>query len=216
MLLLEERKTLVKYGKIIIDSGLTKGTGGNFSIYNREKGLMAITPSGIPYHSMKEEEIVIMDLDGNIVEGDLVPSSEHQMHSIVYKNRDDVNAMVHVHSKYAATVSTLRKPLPAVDYLVAFSGGKEVPIAEYATYGTKELAENAMKAMGKYNAVLLANHGLNVVAKDMMTAFAVAEQLEFCAELYVRACAMGTPVILDDEEMEMMVERFAGYGQKRE
>ncbi len=216
MLLQEERKTLVEYGKKIIDSGLTTGTGGNFSMYNREKNLMAITPSGVPYHSMKEEDIVVMDLEGNIVEGECVPSSEHQMHAIAYKNRDDINAMVHVHSTFAATVSTLRKPLPAVDYLVAFSGGKEVPIAEYATYGTKELAENAMKAMGKQNAVLLANHGLNVVAKDMMTAFAVAEQLEFCAELYVRASAMGQPVILDEEEMTMMVERFKGYGQKRE
>ncbi len=210
------KKELVKYGKLIIEAGLTKGTGGNFSIFDRESSLMAITPSGVPYMSMREEDIVIMDLDGNIVEGDLKPSSEYQMHSIVYKNRKDVNAMVHLHSKFAATVSTLRKPIPAVDYLVAFSGGKEVPIAEYATYGTKELAENAMKAMGDLNAVLLANHGLNVVGPNMMTAFAVAEQLEFCAELYVRAKSMGEPVILDDEEMTMMVKRFENYGQKKE
>lgn len=216
MILQKEREEIVKYGKLIIEAGLTKGTGGNFSIYNREEKLMAITPSGIPYLVMKPEDVVVMDLNGNIVDGNLIPSSEHVMHSMVYENRDDVNAMVHVHSKFCTTLSALNEPLPAVDYLVAFSGGKEVRCAEYATYGTVELAENALKTLGKQNAVLLANHGLNVVAKDMMTAFAVAEQLEFCAEVYIRARSAGTPVILSDEEMTMMVKRFAGYGQKVE
>jgi L-fuculose-phosphate aldolase len=216
MLLQEERVELVKYGKMIIQAGLTKGTGGNFSIYNREKGLMAITPSGIPYMIMNPEDIVIMDLDGNSVEGELVPSSEHAMHALVYKEREDVNAMVHMHSIFCTTLSALNEPLPAVDYLVAFSGDKEVKCAEYATYGTKELAENAMKALGKQNAVLLANHGMNAVAGNMMMAFAIAEQIEFCAEIYIRARSAGTPVILSDDEMNMMVKRFENYGQKKE
>lgn len=216
MKLQEERNELVKYGKLIIQAGLTKGTGGNFSIYNRKEKLMAITPSGIPYMVMQPEEIVIMDLHGNIVEGDLIPSSEHEMHATVYREREDANAMIHIHSTFCTTLSALNEPLPAVDYLVAFSGGKEVKCAEYATYGTPELAANAMKTMGKQNAVLLANHGLNVVADSMMMALAIAEQIEFCAEVYIRARSAGTPVILSEEEMTMMVKRFANYGQRKE
>jgi len=213
MLLIEEREELVKYGKLIIQAGLTKGTGGNFSVYNREKKLMAITPSGVPYMVMTPEDIVIMDLEGNIVEGELVPSSEHEMHAIVYREREDINAMVHMHSTFCTTLSALNEPLPAVDYLVAFSGDKEVKCAKYATYGTPELAKNAMEAMGNQNAVLLANHGLNAVAGNMMMAFATAEQIEFCAEVYIRARSAGTPVILSDDEMARMVKRFANYGQ---
>lgn len=216
MLLEKERNELVKYGRMIIQAGLTKGTGGNFSIYNREEGLMAITPSGIPYMVMNPEDVVIMDLKGNVVEGDLIPSSEHAMHSVVYEKREDINAMIHMHSMFCTTLSALNEPLPAVDYLVAFSGDKEVKCAKYATYGTVELAHNALEALGNQNAVLLANHGVNAVAGNMMMAFAIAEQIEFCAEVYIRARSAGTPVILSDEEMAMMVKRFENYGQKKE
>lgn len=211
-LLSKERKTLVEYGKKLIDTGLTVGTGGNISIYDRESGHMAITPSGVAYHELTPEDIVVMDLDGGIVEGSWKPSSEYQMHSVVYKNREDLNAMVHTHAVYSTTISTLRTELPAVDYLVAHSGGKNVRCAEYATYGTMELAENALKAMEGRDAVLLANHGINVAGRTMEEAFAKTEQLEFCARLYWQAKSIGEPTILSDEEMEMMVDRFKSYG----
>lgn len=211
----DERKELVKYAKKIFSVGLTRGTGGNFSIFNREKKLMAITPSGIAYDSMKASDIVIMNLEGEVVEGDLQASSEFYMHLLVYKNRKDVNAMIHMHSKFCTALSTLRLPLPAVDYLVAYSGGRQVEVADYASFGTKELAENALATMGNKNAVLLANHGINCVGYDMMKTFEIADELEFCAELYMRAKAVGEPVILSDSEMDYMVEKFKNYGQKR-
>lgn len=214
MLLQKEREQIVQYGKMMLAARLTRGTGGNLSAFNRELKLMAISPSGIPYEDMLPEDVVIMDLNGNVVEGNLVPSSENYMHSIVYEHREDVNGMIHVHSTFAATVSCLNQDLPAVDYLVAFAKGDKVRCAPYATYGTKELAVNALETMGQQNAVLLANHGMNCVAHDLPTAYAIAEQLEFCAELYVRAKSMGEPVILPSDEMERMVQRFAGYGQK--
>jgi len=214
MILKEEREEIIKYGRLMLTSGLTKGTGGNLSIYNRKEKLMAITPSGIPYFDIKPEDIVVMDLDGNIVGGERVPSSEYNMHAMIYMNRSDVNGIVHAHPVFSTTVSALNEELPAVDYLVAFSGGATVKCAKYATYGTVELAENALKAMGNQNAVLLANHGLNAVAGDLKTAFAIAEQIEFCAEIYVRARSIGKPVILSDEEMNMMVKRFVNYGQR--
>lgn len=214
-LLMDERKQLVKYGLKLVDSGLTVGTGGNISIFNKNSGFMAITPSGIEYDQLQEEDIVIMDLEGNVKEGSLKPSSEHQMHSIVYRNRDDVSAMIHTHALYATTISCLNIDLPAIDYLVAHAGGKNVRCAKYATYGTKELAENALEAMKDRKAVLLANHGINVVGDSLEETFAVTEQIEFCARLYWQARAFGEPVILPDEEMNMMVGRFENYGQQK-
>lgn len=213
-LLKEARKQLVEYGKKLIDSGLTVGTGGNISIFDEESGYMAITPSGIDYYKLQEEDIVIMDLEGNTIEGTLKPSSEYQMHSIVYQNRPEARAMIHTHALYSTTVSCLREDLPAIDYLVAHGGGKDVRCAEYAPYGTLELAEKAIKAMEGRKAVLLANHGINVLGESIEDAFAVTEQIEFCARLYWQAKAVGTPVILSDEEMDNMVTRFVTYGQQ--
>ncbi|MGM9927051.1 MAG: L-fuculose-phosphate aldolase [Bacillus sp. (in: firmicutes)] len=209
-----ECEKIIQFGKKLIDSGLTVGTGGNLSVVSEDRTMMAITPSGIPYYNIKLEDIVIMDLNGNVIEGTRKPSSEYEMHSIVYRNRPDVKAMIHTHSLYATSISCLRVELPAVDYLVAFSGGASVPIAEYASFGTKELAENALEAMGDKQAVLLANHGINVVGRTLEQTYDVLEQLEFCAKLYWHARAVGAPVILPSEEMNNMVERFADYGQK--
>lgn len=215
MLMQKAREQIVQYGKLMLSAGLTRGTGGNLSVYDHELKLMAISPSGIPYEDTTIEDVVIMDLEGNVVEGTRAPSSEHMMHAIVYQRRSDIGGMIHVHSTYATTIACLNESLPAVDYLVAFSGGKEVPCAPYATFGTKELAVNAVETMGHLNAVLLANHGMNCVAHDLPMAFAIAEQLEFCAELYVRARSIGIPVILSDQEMDHMLTRFAHYGQKK-
>ena len=213
MLLQKEREMIVAYGKKTLSAGLTRGTGGNLSIYDRNLELMAITPSGIPYEEIEAEDIMIMKLDGTIVEGNKTPSSEHAMHEIVYRTREDVGAMLHVHSTFAVTLACLNEDLPAVDYMVAYSRGRSVKCAPYASFGTPDLAVNALKTMGNQNAVLLANHGMNVVGPDLPKAFAIAEQLEFCAELYVRARTIDKPVILPDDEMDQMVERFmrAGY-----
>lgn len=213
MLLQKEREMIVAYGKKMLSAGLTRGTGGNLSIYDRHLELMAITPSVIPYEEIEPEDIMIMKLDGTIVEGNKTPSSEHAMHEIVYRTREDVGAMLHVHSTFAVTLACLNEDLPAVDYRVAYSRGRSVKCAPYASFGTTDLAVNALKTMGNQNAVLLGNHNMNVVGPDLPKAFAIAEQLEFCAELYVRARTIGKPVILPDDEMDQMVERFmrAGY-----
>lgn len=214
MELIREREQIIDYGKKLIDAGLTVGTGGNISIFDKESGMMAITPSGIEYYKLRNEDIVIMDLHGKVIEGELKPSSEYQMHSVVYQNRLDAAAMIHTHALYATTISCLNEDLPAVDYLVAHAGGPNIRCAKYATYGTKELADNAIAAMEDRKAVLLANHGINVIGTNLDEAFAITEQLEFCARLYWQARTIGKPVILDDEEMEMMVERFKTYGNQ--
>ncbi|ACL69717.1 L-fuculose-phosphate aldolase [Halothermothrix orenii] len=214
MLLEKERKQIVEYGKKLIDSGLTRGTGGNISIFNFEKKLMAISPTGIEYFDTSPEDVVVMNLNGKIVEGSKKPSSEYRMHLIFYKNRNDVGAVVHTHSIYAATIASLRWELPPVHYMIAVAGNK-VPCAEYASFGTEELATNAFKSVGEtYNATLLANHGLIALGKNISEAFKVAEEIEFTAEVYYRAKAIGEPVILPEEEMKVMLNKFKTYGQQ--
>ena len=204
---------IVEYGKKLITSGLTTGTGGNLSIFNREEGLVAISPSGMDYFDITPEDVVVIDLHGNVVDSNRTPSSEVSMHLIYYNKRYDIDAVVHNHSVYATTISCLNWSLPAVHYMVAMAGN-DVRCAEYATYGTPELAENAFNAMEDRRAVLLANHGLLAGGMDIDHAFNIAEEIEFCSELYYRTKGIGEPVILSDEEMTMMQERFKTYGQR--
>lgn len=212
MILLNERQEIVEYGKKLVTSGLTKGTGGNLSIFNRKEGLMAISPSGIDYFKITPKDVVVLDLDGNIIDGDKKPSSELEMHRIFYKNRDDIDAIIHTHSTYATILSCLNVPLPPVHYMVALAG-LNVRCAKYATFGTKELAENAFEAMKDRYAVLLANHGMLAGAKDLANAFNIIEEIEYCAELYIKSKAIGEPVILPEDEMKLMIEKFKTYGQ---
>ena len=214
MLLKEERNLLVDYGKKLITAGLTKGTGGNISVFNKREGLMAISPSGMDYFETKPEDIVLMNLEGKIVDGLRKPSSEWRMHLIFYQNREDVKAVVHTHSMFATTIATLHWDVPPASYLIAYAG-KKVPCAPYATFGTQEIADAAYNTMGKeYNAVLLANHGLIAVGPDMPSAFGIAEIIEMVCEIYYSAKCVGEPTILSDDEMDLMLEKFKTYGQK--
>jgi L-fuculose-phosphate aldolase len=141
MLMTDERKILVRYGKKLLESGHVLGSGGNLSLMDRAKGLVAITPSGLPYDRMKSDDIVVLDLDGNSQEGHLPPSSEYQLHLGLIKQRPDINAVVHTHSPYATAVACLGSDLPSFHYLVALSG-VSIPCAPYAIYGSQQLADN--------------------------------------------------------------------------
>lgn len=213
MKLQEEREAIVAYCQKMITSRLTTGTGGNISICNRARGEVAMTPTGIDYFEMKAADVVIMSLSGEIIEGNVKPSSEAEMHLALYKRRDDISAVVHTHSVFATTIACLRWELPPVHYLIGFSG-KKVPLASYATYGTPELAQNVAKAIGSYNAVLLANHGLVTVGSSLSRAFSTAEEIELVSEIYYRTKSIGEPVILSKEEMDNVLRKFGSYGKQ--
>lgn len=210
----KERSFLIEYGKKLVEQGLTKGTGGNLSMFDRESGLMAITPSGIDFFQIKLEDIVLMDLDGHVVEGDRTPSSEWEMHLLEYKNRQDLDAVIHAHTVWAAVMACLRWPLPAAHYMIAVAG-KDVRCAEYASYGTHELAVHALQGMADRRAVFLANHGILTGGASIQEAFNVLVQVEYCCEVYLKAKEVGEPVILPDEEMARMEQKFKTYGQKK-
>lgn len=209
-----ERKSIVRFGLKMVESGLTTGTGGNLSVVDRNTGTVAVSPSGIEYAALQPRDVVLTDMQGRLIDGEAKPSSELGFHLSLYHRRKDVQAVVHTHSPYAVTMACLGWEIPAVHYLVGFAG-KKVPLAPYATFGTPELAKIVAEYIGDYNAILLANHGLVAVGSSMDTAFAAAEEIEFVARIYYQAKSIGHPVILSDEEMDAVLETFKTYGQKK-
>lgn len=213
MLLRRERSEVVRFGLRMLSAGLTTGSGGNLSVFRRGSGLVAVTPSGVEYPEMRPGDVVVVDEAGTRVQGGLAPSSELGFHLALYASRPDVSAVVHTHSPWAATVACLGWELPAVHYLVGYAGTK-VPLAPYATFGTPDLARAVAEHLAGFNAVLLANHGLVAVGPDLPRAFAVAEEIELVARIYLQAKAAGEPVILGSDEMERVVAKFRGYGRR--
>lgn len=208
-----EKEQVVRYGKKLIDRRLTTGSGGNISVYNREKNLVAISPSGLDYYETTPEDIVILDIDGNLVEGKHRPSSEAGMHLAFYKNRADVSGIVHTHSKFATAIACMGWELPAVHYLIGMAGHR-VKCTGYATYGSDELAKEALETIGDSNAVLLANHGLIALGEDVDRAFSTAEHLEFVSEVYYLTKTLGTPNILSYENMDEVMKKFGTFRYK--
>ena len=208
--MIKEKELVVKYGRKLIDRNLTTGSGGNISVYIKDKNQVAISPSGLDYYETKIEDVVIVDLEGNVVEGKQRPSSELEMHLAFYKERPGINAIVHTHSKFATAIACMGWELPAVHYLLAMAG-HSVKCADYATYGTKELADNAVKSIGESNAVLLANHGLIAVGDNIESAFSTAEHLEFVSEIYYLTKTLGNPNILSKENMDEVMKKFGTY-----
>ena len=209
-MMMQEKEQVVRYGKKLIDRRLTTGSGGNISVYNREKNLVAISPSGLDYYETTPEDIVILDMDGNLVEGKHRPSSEAGMHLAFYKNRADVSGIVHTHSKFATAIACMGWELPAVHYLIGMAGHR-VKCTGYATYGSDELAKKALETIGDSNAVLLANHGLIALGEDVDRAFSTAEHLEFVSEVYYLTKTLGTPNILSDEDMDEVMKKFGTF-----
>ncbi len=159
------------------------------------------------------EDIVIIDLEGNVIDGDCKPSSEFGLHATVYKKFPDVRAVVHTHSTYCSTFSCLKKPIQAIHYLIAGAETAEIPCVDYATYGSPELAEKVLQTPVNGLAMLLANHGMIAYGPSMAKAFNVAENVEWCAEIQWCAQCIGAPALLDAEEIDRVIQKFKNYGQ---
>lgn len=214
MLKRELREQVVLYGKKLIASGLTTGTGGNLSVCDRERGIIAVSPSGMDYDAMQPEDVVLLTMDGAVYDGGRKPSTEAPMHRMFYAARPDRNAVIHTHSPAITAFSCYRRPLPPISYIIAMAGGNETPCAPYRDFGGPELGEAAVAASGRCDAVILSNHGLVALGKDMDAAFQMALQMEFCADIYLRCLAAGQePVLLTEEEMNRARKRFGTYGQ---
>jgi L-fuculose-phosphate aldolase len=212
MLLEEERALLVEFSRRMQADQLTVGTSGNLSV--RSGDHVAITPSGAAYETLTPESICVISLDGERLDGPLEPSSEVPMHTLVYQHTDAA-AVVHTHPAYASTLSALIGELPAVHYMIALLGGP-VRVAPYATYGSRELAENSVTAMaGRYGA-LLQNHGATTYGESLAKAYTRSVYLEWLCRMYYQARLLGEPNILPAEEIERVGKKLESYGQSIE
>jgi L-fuculose-phosphate aldolase len=201
------RGQLVSCGRDLLSRGLLSQTSGNLSIRLGDR--IFITPSSMEYDRIEPADIVVLDLDGSVLIGSRVPSSETPLHCLVYATRPDVSAIVHTHSPHATTLAVLGMPIPAVHYMIAVAGTTEVAVADYATYGTPELARNVRDAFrAPAKACLMANHGLVAGGSSLREAAVVAEATETLAGLYYRALAIGKPVVLSDLQMAEVQAKY--------
>ena len=206
-----ERKIVVQAAQQLLRLGLVAATSGNVSLKlegDEKEGLIAITPAGTDYETMTPEDIVVVDYDVDVIEGDAVPSSESLTHMAVYKARSDISAVIHTHSIYASVLAVAGVPLPPIlDELVAYLGGP-VEVAEYGFPSSEDLGEKAIQAMGERNAVFIRNHGVLAAGRDMPDALRACELVERAAQIYIQARALGSVRTLPSEVVEAEVNIF--------
>jgi L-fuculose-phosphate aldolase len=210
------REEVARIARQMISSGLVTGTSGNVSARTLE-GNVLITPSGLDYGRLEPDDVVLVDLEKNVLEGTLEPSSETPMHTGIYRARPQVDAVVHTHSRFATTLACLGLEIPPVHYmLTTLSQDGRIPLAPYATYGTEELAGYASESLGESrNACLLQNHGTITVGESAEEAFSRTVVLEEMAEVYYRARLAGAPVFLSPEQVEEVATKITDYGQAK-
>lgn len=206
------REEIVAVAQAIDKAGYCPSKSGNVSARLGD-GLL-ITPSGLPYAQTTPEDLIHLSLDGSVLSGARKPSSEWPFHTAIYKARPDAQAIVHTHSPRATALSCARRGIPAFHYMIALCGGPDVRCVDYATFGTPELAENAVRGLEGRKAVLLANHGVIALGASLAGAHQIVAEVENLAGQYLDLLAAGLdPVILDEEEMRRVAARFAGYGK---
>lgn len=210
---MDKKDLLIKYGLQMKQDGLVKANWGNLSI-RLSQGFI-ISPSGMNYEDIGPEDLVTLNLEGKIIEGSRKPSSETPLHLGIYQSLDKINAVVHTHSIYASAFAVCREDIPAIiEDMVQIAGG-EIRTAPYALPGTKELADNVIKALAGRNACLLANHGLIGIGRTIEEAYKVCLIVEKTAKIAYLSKTMGRPYILSDEDVKIMRQYYLNsYGQK--
>ena len=189
--------------------GINQGTSGNSSI--RHGNGLLITPTSTPYETMRREQIVHMGLDGSHDPAQR-PSSEWRFHRDILKARPDAEAVVHAHPTYCTALAIMGMEIPPVHYMVACAGGDTIRCAPYATFGTQELSDHAVRALEGRSACLLAHHGMIAIGTSLAKAMWLAMEVETLARQYHAALQIGNPPLLSKEEIEKVRDRMAGYG----
>jgi L-ribulose-5-phosphate 4-epimerase len=193
---------------------LVRWTGGNVSARDPERGLVVIKASGIPYEEMRPEHMVVVDMDGKVVEGDYKPSSDVFSHLYIYKHRPDVGGVVHTHSRYASAFAAVGKPIPCVLTAIADEFGGPIPCGGFALIGDEAIGRVVVESIGKSSAVLLKNHGVFTIGKDATAAVKAAVMTEDVAAAVWMAMQIGVPQEIPHEDVEKLHARYTNvYGQ---
>ncbi len=219
MLLEGLRRQVVEVGLEALERGIVHGTAGNMSIRDAESGLIAISPSGMPYTTVTPADVVIVDEWGKVVDGKRKSSSETPLHTMVMRHRPDVSAIVHTHSHYSTVVSCIRPSLPNILTEVCLAVG-HVPVTRYGLTGTDDFAESVVEVTGpETKSVIIKNHGLICFGNTFDEALLWAEITEEAAKVYVHALSANggrEPDLVPDDLIEQMVTHFrANYGQPK-
>jgi L-fuculose-phosphate aldolase len=189
-------------------SGINQGTSGNVSVRLAVPDAFLITPTATPYSQLTPTAIV--EMHGVTPQGGR-PSSEWRFHYDIYQARPDVAAIVHTHSRQATALACLRQSIPAFHYMVACAGGRDIRCCDYHTFGTQALSDAVLRALHERRACLMANHGVVATGASLAAALALAIEVENLAAMYLAACAIGTPVLLGDDEMDCVLDKFRHY-----
>jgi len=203
------RSEIIKYSQMLNTKKISALRSGNISV-RFENGFL-ITPSGVKYSSLKSKDIVFVSLKGNFDKKKGIPSSEWKFHQDIYLNKKDAKAIVHAHSTNATAVASHNKSIPAFHYMVAMAGGHDIKCAKYATYGTRELSKNILKALKGRKACLISNHGQIVFEENLPKAFELAEEVENISLQYITSLKLGRPKILSLKEMNKVLSKAKNY-----
>lgn len=209
---LAARREIVETALALSQSKLSPGRSGNVS--RRWKNGMLVTPSGMAYDEIGEDDIVFVGPRGGVAKASRKPSSEWRFHLAIYGERADAGGVVHSHSLFATTLACARKNIPAFHYMVAVAGGGDIPLVPYATFGTEALSRNVVAGLKERNACLMANHGQIALGPTPAAALELAQEVETLAAQYVRVLSLGEVHVLDAAEMRKVVKRFKSYGQE--
>lgn len=196
--ILKLKQQVLDTAKKAYNEKLMAGTSGNLSVWHEESSSLIITPSSYDYNIMNIEDIVVIDLDGNVKEGIHKPSSEWRLHAEIYKNLTHVKAVVHTHSPYATSFAVLNKEIPVILIeMIPFLKGS-IEVSAYATQGSAQVGINALPILQHKNACLLANHGVVTVGESLDKAYINSIYTEDAAKIYHMALTVGEPVIIKD------------------
>ena len=204
---------LIKYSKKLNITNLSVLKSGSISVRAKEKGLdgFYVTPADIKYSSLKTKDIVFVTLKGVFDKKKNKPSLEWRLHQDIYVNKKEAKAIVHAHSTCATAVSSHQKNIPAFHYMVAVAGGEDLKCTKYATFGTKQLSKNIIKALKNRSACLIANHGQVAFGDNLEKAFELAQEIENICHQYINALRIGIPKILSKKEMKIVLGKFKNY-----
>ena len=204
---------VIRYSKKLNITNLSALRSGNISVRAKEKGVdgFYITPSGMKYSTLKIKDIVFVSLKGIFDKKKSKPSSEWRFHQDIYVNKKEAKAIVHSHSTCATAVSSHQKNIPAFHYMVAVAGGEDLKCTKYATFGTKQLSRNIIKALNNRSACLIANHGQVAFGNNLEKTFELTQEIENICHQYINALRIGIPKILSKKEMKIVLGKFKNY-----
>ncbi len=208
------KEQLVELHLELPKNNLVVWTGGNVSARDAETGLVVIKASGIRYEEMRPEHMIVVDMDGKMVEGNYKPSSDVFSHLYIYKHREDVGGVVHTHSRYATAFAAVGKPIPCVLTAIADEFGGEIPCGGFALIGDEAIGKVVIESIGKSPAVLLKNHGVFAIGRNATAAVKAAVMTEDAAATVWIALQLGMPDVIPQEDVKKLHERYTNvYGQ---